>query len=278
MGGQLVRNRTPDSLVTGHVAIYGAGTGSLELMRAAKSCADSSGAVFAMHQSFAPADHRYDQERLGGPPLVRYAEYGLLGENCTFTHLNFLDPDEIDAIRAAEMTSVWHPGNAMYYGFSPLAKFRIGDLVRASAPIALGNDIAKTWTFGDLPLVGYLLARQWGDFLDAEHFFSMLTVGGARAMGRAAELGTLKAGACADLVFVRADQATFMPGADVYLHLAFIDRGRSVDTVIVNGKIVVRGGRCVDVDEEAFLANARARAMALACRMDVPLPRGLGTN
>jgi 5-methylthioadenosine/S-adenosylhomocysteine deaminase len=271
LGGQLRRNRDPDALVTGHVAIYGVGTGSLALMTAAKSCADANGAVFAMHQSFAADDHRFDVTRLGGPPMLRYAESGLLTANCTFTHLNFLDPVEVDAIARSGATAVWHPGNAMYYGFAAQAAFRMSELDRAGAAMALGNDVAKAWTFGDLPLIGYLLAREHGAFIGAERFAAMLTTGGAKAIGRAHDLGTLTPGKRADLVIARTDDATFQPGIDTMLHLALIARGRTVDTVIVDGTVAVRHGRCTRVDEAEVSARARRRARALASRLDLPI-------
>jgi 5-methylthioadenosine/S-adenosylhomocysteine deaminase len=273
LGGQLWRNDNPDSLVTGHVAIYGAGTCSLELMQAAKACADRHQAVFAMHQSFAPDDHRFDTERLGGPPMLRYAERGLLGTNCCFTHLNFLDASEITAIADAGASTVWHPGNAMYYGFAAQAPFQIGNLNRMGATIALGNDVAKAWTFGDLPLVGYLLTRQCGDFIPAERFVAMLTVDGAKAMGRHDDLGTLSPGKRADIVLARTTEPTFQPAADATLHLGLIARGRTVDTVIINGTVVVQDDRCIRVDEAAVADRAQVRAAGLARRLGVPLPR-----
>jgi cytosine/adenosine deaminase-related metal-dependent hydrolase len=269
MGRQLRRNRNPDALVTGHVAIYGISTGSLELMKVAKACADAHGAVFAMHQSFAESDYTLDCRRLGGYPIARYAESGLLGSNCTFTHLNFLAPEEIAALRAADAGVVWHPGNAMYYGLASRAHFRMGDVIRSGTTVALGNDVAKAWTFGDLPLLGYLLAREWGDFISADSFVAMLTIGGAKAIGRGGDLGSLAVGKRADFVVARADASTFQPGLDPMLHLALISRGRSVDTVIINGAIVVRGGRCLRVDEAAVAETARERAQALARRLDI---------
>jgi cytosine/adenosine deaminase-related metal-dependent hydrolase len=164
----------------------------------------------------------------------------------------------------------------MYYGFAAQAPFRMGELARAGATLALGNDVTKAWTFGDLPLIGYLLAREHGDFLDVERFIAMLTTGGAKAIGRANDLGTLAPGKRADIVVAKAEQeATFQPAADTMLHLGLIARGRTVDTVIVNGAIVVRGGRCVRVDEGRIAAIAGERAAGLATHLDIRLPRAL---
>jgi cytosine/adenosine deaminase-related metal-dependent hydrolase len=159
----------------------------------------------------------------------------------------------------------------MYYGFAAQAPFQIGNLDRAGATIALGNDVAKAWTFGDLPLIGYLLARQCGDFIGADRFVGMLTTGGAKAIGRVNDLGTLARGKRADLVIARTDEAMFQPGTDAMLHLGLVARGRTVDTVIVNGVVVVRGGRCTRVDEVEVSNRAHVRAVALARKLDVPL-------
>ena len=55
LGEQLKRNRNADALVRGHVALYGLGSASLELMREAKRLADDNRAVFHQHQNFMAA-------------------------------------------------------------------------------------------------------------------------------------------------------------------------------------------------------------------------------
>jgi cytosine/adenosine deaminase-related metal-dependent hydrolase len=257
LGGQLRRNDDRDDLVGGHVAIYGAGTCSLALIREARERARAAGAIFAMHQSFSPEDHDFDRARFGRAPLVHLAELGLLGPDCSFTHLNVLDEAEVTAIQGAGMSVVWHPGNAMYYGFAQQSPFRFGQLVKRGVTVALGNDVAKAWSFGDLPLVGYLLAREHGDPITPADLLRMLTAGGARAVGRAAELGVLAPGFRADVVVARLDGPEAQPGIDLALHIALISRSRSVAHVIVDGTIVVENGRCTRVDEDAVYARAR---------------------
>jgi 5-methylthioadenosine/S-adenosylhomocysteine deaminase len=60
----------------------------------------------------------------------------------------------------------------------------------------------------------------------------------------------------ADLVLLRRDTLAFTPLNDVMGQLVFCENGSSVDTVIVNGEVVVRSGRATKVDENEVLAVA----------------------
>src|SRR5690606_30560613 len=70
LGGQLKRNRDKDGLVRGHVALYGSGSASDELMREAKTLADREGAVYHQHQSLMSDDAGFDSQRFGKPAMV----------------------------------------------------------------------------------------------------------------------------------------------------------------------------------------------------------------
>jgi 5-methylthioadenosine/S-adenosylhomocysteine deaminase len=89
---------------------------------------------------------------------------------------------------------------------------------------------------------------------------SMATRNGARAFGL--DAGVLAPGKLADIVLLRRDTPAFTPLNDVMGQLVFCENGSSVDTVIVNGEVVVEGGRPTKVDEQEVLrlaAQARAR-------------------
>ena len=116
LGGQLARNADPRALVRGHVALYGSGSASEELERAAKACADAAGCVLTQHQSLDAADAAFDRGRFGEDALLHLAAIGVLGRNCSFMHMNALGAAERDAVVASGMTVIWHPGNVLYYG------------------------------------------------------------------------------------------------------------------------------------------------------------------
>ena len=118
LGRELRRNRDPARRVSGHLSLYGSGSASDELQRAAKACADENGVVFNKHESFTPEGVAEATRRYGKAPLLHDAELGLLSPNTSYVHLNVLDDAEMDVIAKSGMSVVWHPGNFMFYGLA----------------------------------------------------------------------------------------------------------------------------------------------------------------
>src|SRR5690606_11195302 len=84
LGGQLRRNEEQDQLIHGGIAIYGSGSQSEELMRAATQKAAQAGVVMTMHNNFTPEQTARDDARFGGKHnMVAFAEKGLLNEHCS---------------------------------------------------------------------------------------------------------------------------------------------------------------------------------------------------
>jgi 5-methylthioadenosine/S-adenosylhomocysteine deaminase len=272
LGGQLKRNRDPDALVRGHVALYGSGSASEELMRAATTLAESEGVVYHQHQSLTRAEADYDRQRFSKPAMVHFAERGLLGKNSVFTHMNILDEAEVEAVSASGMTVVWHPGNFMYYAISQTGRSTFPALHRRGTAVAFGTDIAKAWAFGDLGLIAYLVSKEWGEYLRSDQILEMFTLGGARAIGLARDLGSLEAGKRADLVIRTAEPPDTQPNVDIVRQLALISRSKAVDTVICNGDIIVRHGRLTRLDETEIYRIAHRSATETAARAGLKPP------
>jgi hypothetical protein len=80
-------------------------------------------------------------------------------------------------------------------------------------------------------------------------------------------IGSLETGKQADIVVRSTDSAELWPGIDPAHQLIAAGHGPTADTVIVNGRIVMRHGRAVLVDEAAVFAEARASALRVAKRL-----------
>jgi 5-methylthioadenosine/S-adenosylhomocysteine deaminase len=272
LGNELRRNADPDARVRGHVAIYGTGTMTDELAVAAKQCADEAGVVLTLHQNFEPPDAAFDDERYRRPGVEYLAELGVLGRHTSLAHMNILRDGEIEALRAAGAGIVWHPGNYLFYGISASVPCRVPELVERGVRVALMTDVAKVWAIGEMGWVGYLTARMGEDFLSSEQILEMQTRGGAESVGLADRIGSLEPGKRADVVIRGLDVPEAYPGTDPVRETVLVSRSKSVDTVIVDGEIIVRGGRLTRMDEHVAYDLARTSARRLAERLDLPRP------
>lgn len=270
LGRELKRNKVKDGLTRGHIALYGLGSATEPLLRAAKQEADAAGVVFHQHQNFMAGDRQYDLERFGRDPLLHLAEMGVLGPNVIFTHMNVLSEDECKAVADSGMALVWQPGNYMFYAINKTAPLRMPDLWADGVPLTFGADVAKVWTYGELGYIAYLLARSEGHYLPSESLVEMFTRCGAQAFGLPDDLGVIAEGRLADLVIRSYDLADHVPSLDPVRHLALVERTKGVDHVIVNGEVVVEDGRLTKVDEDEVFAEARASAHRMAERAQVP--------
>jgi 5-methylthioadenosine/S-adenosylhomocysteine deaminase len=116
--------------------------------------------------------------------------------------------------------------------------------------------------FDALRLVGLIhnqAGTEFNQWVTPSQALAMATRNGARALGL--DAGMLAPGKMADLVLLRRDTPAFTPLNDVINQLVLCENGSSVDVVIVNGEIVVEGGRLTKTDENEVLALAtKARA------------------
>jgi len=170
---------------------------------------------------------------------------------------------EVEPIATSGMSVVWHPGNYQFYSIALARRSRMPELAERGVNLTFGTDAAKVWTFGELAWIGYLVAREEGGYLPAERILEMQTIGAARAIGLDRQVGSLEPGKKADLVIRTEELAEAQPGLNVIRELVLVSRSKSVDTVIIDGQIVVRHGRLTLADEALVYARARESARRL---------------
>ena len=272
IGGQLHRNRDKDGITHGHVALYGEGTASDGLLLAAKALADREDVVLNSHIGFDLDLARAMEERWGKPRFVHLAEIGVLGRNVTFVHMNLIRETEVELILAAGVTSVWCPFAYASRGTVLRQPTRLPEMKRRGASVALGTDSARQSSAGDAGFLAFVMSAEVGQVLAAEEVLEMLTLSGARAAGLSAIIGSIEPGKRADVVVRSARLAELGPGIDPAHQLIAIGHGATADTVLVNGRIVMRGGRPTLVDEGAVIAAARASAERVARRLNIGPP------
>jgi len=102
--------------------------------------------------------------------------------------------------------------------------------------------------------------------LPAYEVLKMATVNGARAIGRGEELGQIREGMLADLILVDLEKPHLSPGFDPVANLVYCGKSSDVDTVMVNGRIVVEKGKLLTLNPMALCRAADRRAREIAAR------------
>lgn len=257
MGSQLRRNADADALVRGFVMIYGTGTASDELEQAAFGLAKSAGAPFHQHESYLPSAYRFDKERLGRSRLVHLRELGVLDGNSTLIHMNVIEDDDVSAILGSGANLIWCPFSYLHFGMSDRIPCRLPEMLRRGANVALAIDITTDASVGSTAAAAFLAAGNARASLAPEDILEMQTVRAARCVGLELEIGSLEPGKRADIVIRSPLAAEAQPAVNPVHQLALLSRPGGVDIVIVDGRIVLRGGRSTRVDEGEAYAIVR---------------------
>jgi 5-methylthioadenosine/S-adenosylhomocysteine deaminase len=198
-------------------------------------------------------------KRLYGTSLLHHlASLGILGPNLSLAHAIWIEPADVALFASTGAMPVHNPASNLRLG-SGLAPVR--DFLSKEIQVALGTDGAASNDgqnmFDALRLAALIHNQAGTDFnhwVRPSQALAMATRNGARALGH--DAGILAPGKLADLVLLRRDTAAFTPLNDVMSQLAFCENGSSVETVIVNGEVVVEEGRLKKLDEREVLSLA----------------------
>ena len=185
-------------------------------------------------------------------PLARLAELGLLSHRLQAVHMTALSDAEISTIAQQGVSVVHCPESNLKLasGACPLAA-----LVKAGVNVALGTDGAAS--NNDLDMLGEirsaaLLAKYRADdaaAIAAEEILRIATLGGAIALGREDDLGTLAVGKLADIVAFDLGGFAAAPVYDPISQIVYAGHRDQVTDVWVGGRQVVADRQLCNVDE-----------------------------
>jgi 5-methylthioadenosine/S-adenosylhomocysteine deaminase len=197
----------------------------------------------------------------GERPLSRLRRLGLLNRNLIAVHMTQVNESEIAFCAEAGISVVHCPESNLKLasGFAPIERMR-----RAGINIAVGTDGCAS--NNDLDLIGEmrtaaLLAKavaQDASALDAASALRMATLGGARALGIDAEIGSIEAGKSADLTTLRLDQFDTLPVYNAISQCVYASNRRDVADVWIAGQRKLDSGVLVDTDTVELSRMARA--------------------
>jgi 5-methylthioadenosine/S-adenosylhomocysteine deaminase len=247
-------------------AVY---TCSPELLQQCGELAEKYDTRLIIHLAETVREVKDCQNRYSATPVGHLYRLGLLNHRLLADHAVVLSSAD-RMLLAASGAGVAHcPESNMKLasGIAPIA-----DLLRRGIPVGLGTDgcasnnnldlIQEMDTAAKLQKVHTMDPT----VLPAPTALGLATRGGARVLGMADQVGALAPGLKGDLIVIDLDQPHLTPIYDPYSHLVYAATGADVQTVLVNGRIVVQDRRLLSFDLEETLARARELAGGLLAK------------
>jgi cytosine/adenosine deaminase-related metal-dependent hydrolase len=245
-----------------------------ELYRKMMAAARDRGMRVTIHLAEVKADIQHIRQEFGMSAIEYAQSVGMLGPDVLLIHVVWVGEDEI-ALLARTGTHVSHnplSNSKLASGIAP-----IPEMLKAAVNVGLGTDGGPSSNDYDM-----IRAMRWASYIHkvrrldptispSEQVFEMATINGARAMGLGQEIGSLEVGKRADFVVIDMDKPHLTPAPNPISALVCAGTGKDVTLAVIDGKMVVRDGQVLTMDEGRILAEARERAGSLYRRAGIDI-------
>jgi 5-methylthioadenosine/S-adenosylhomocysteine deaminase len=229
--------------------------------------AEQYGVSLQTHVAESKAQARLGFTKYGKSLIAHLQSLGLLGPRFSAAHGIWLDGDDIARLADAGAGVVHNPMSNLRLG-SGVAPARA--LLQAGVLLGIGTDASNTsdgQNMFEAQRLAALLSRvadadpdRW---LSVEEVFRAATEGSAAILGFD-RIGRLQPGYRADIVFLDIGHINYVPLRNPLRQLVFAENGAAIDSVMINGRFVLCGGRLLNIDE----ARVRRQVEAAVERLD----------
>ena len=184
----------------------------------------------------------YVQENFGKSPVEYYEDCGLLNERFLAAHCLLASPSDLDLL-AEQNCGIAHNMVANIKSGKGIAP--VPQMLERAMRVGLGTDGPMSGNTMDIiNQLGYVTKLQKALhknplILPPQTVVDMATIGGARALHLEHKIGSLEAGKRADIIIISTDAPSMYPVYDVYSALVYCANPRDVQTVLVDGRILM---------------------------------------
>jgi putative selenium metabolism protein SsnA len=252
-----------ESLLRGLFGLHASFTIGDDTMTRCIDAAAEFDAGFHIHVAEARSDEAQCELQHGKRVVQRLHDFGILGRKTIAAHCVHVDSNEIDLLQTSGASVIHNPesnmGNAV--GSAPVL-----NMVQRGVRVGLGSDGYTCDMFESLKVANLLHKHNAGQpsvgwaeppvMLFAEN--SRIA---SECFGR--PVGKLIPGAVADVIVADYDPPTPMRAGNIDSHVLFGVSGRSVDTTIIGGRVVMQNRKLLAIDEAEIMAKARVAAAGL---------------
>lgn len=252
------RDRSP--LVTPSLFCHSAYACLPETLQAVKAVARRTGVSFQIHLAETREEVRLIRERYGRKPVQHLLDLDLLDEDTIAAHCIWLDGEELDLLAAGRVKVAHDPESNMKLGAGVAP---VPEMLRLGIDVGLGTDGCASNNdldlFGEMGMAAKLHKVFSGDAtaIPAERVVEMATIGGARVLGMADQIGSIVPGKEANIILVDIRKPHLTPLYHPFSHLAYAARGADVVTSIIGGRVVMKERRLLQIDLASVMEEVR---------------------
>jgi 5-methylthioadenosine/S-adenosylhomocysteine deaminase len=264
---ELIQRWADHPLVNIMVEPHSLYTCSPELLKSAKNLADRYQVPLSTHFLENRAEAKQLKEKFGKRATTFLREMGMLDERFFAFHCVVMDDEDIRLFADHGCKVVHNPESNMKLasGVAPIsAMLQQGIVVGLGTDGCASNNNLDMFQEMDTAAKLEKSARLDPTVMSARTVLRMATCNGAKVLGLDRLVGTLAAGKKADICIIDMNKPHLTPLYDEYSHLVYTVGGADVDTVLINGKMVMKDRRLLTIDEEE--AMRRVRRIALRVR------------
>ena len=242
-----------------------------EQLQATRQAAIELGVPISIHMSESLFELQYSKDTFGMTSIIMFESIGFFDGPTIAAHVVWPTEAEIKILAERQVGVIHNPTSNMKIasGISPVT-----DMLAAGVRVGLGTDGAASnndldmWEEMRLAVFLQKVEQMNPEVLSANTVLRMATIGGATAIGLGDSIGSLEVGKRADIIQVGFDDVHHVPTYDVVSHLVYVTDEQDVDSVIVDGKILMRDGQLLTIDTKRVATEARALAAEIRIALD----------
>jgi 5-methylthioadenosine/S-adenosylhomocysteine deaminase len=232
---------------------------SKETLQKSKEMADDLKTLIHIHVSETREEVEESKRKFGLKPIEYLNSIGLLGSNLEIAHCVWADTNEIKML-AKENVKVSHcsvSNMKLSSGVGPINYMLENGLI-----VSMGSDGPCSNNRLDIiQEMKFCSLLQKVSFIDptavpAEKALEMATINGAKALRLDDKIGSIEIGKIADIILMDFNKPHLTPMHNVYSHIVYASQASDVDTVICNGKLLMRKRKVLTLDEEEAMEKA----------------------
>lgn len=232
----------------------------------AKRLAEDYHLPIGLHLLENAAEKKQLEEKLGQGAVSFLKNIGYLDEHLIAFHcVHFTETDmKLFAEHGCKVSHNPASNMKLASGVAP-----VPEMLKAGITVGLGTDgCASNNTLDMIREMGtaaklHKVARLDPTVMDAQTVVRMATIEGAKVLGMEKDIGSLEAGKKADIIIIGLDKPHLTPLYHEYSHLVYAASGADVDTVVINGKVVMENRRLLTIDENEVMEKVREIAVGV---------------